>query len=123
MEKPANNAFDAKVFLAKVGAGKTILEFYKSQNIFQQGDVADTIFYIQKGKVKVTVLSELGKEAVVGILESGQFFGEGCMNGHKPRISTTTAMEDCVVTAITKDAMLAALHNEPTFSEMLWRIS
>ena len=69
--------------------------------MFEQGDVADTVFYLQKGKVKLTVLSEQGKEAVVAILGPGQFFGEGCMNGHKLRISTTTAMEDSVITSIT----------------------
>jgi CRP/FNR family transcriptional regulator, cyclic AMP receptor protein len=110
--------FNPQVFLAKVGAGKTILELKESQNVFAQGDVADAVFYIQKGKVKVTVLSDQGKEAVVGILGPGQFFGEGCMNGHKLRISTATAIENCVITAITKDAMLAALHDEPKFSEM-----
>src|SRR6202171_2483270 len=118
----ANNtnqaSFDPKVFLAKVGEGKTILEFSKDQVVFAQGDVADTIFYIQQGRVKVVVISEQGKEAVVGILEPGQFFGEGCMNGHSMRISTTTAMEQCLVTAITKTAMLETLHSEPTFSEM-----
>src|ERR1700675_2276291 len=118
MGKPANDEFDAKFFLGKVGAGKTILEFHKNQHVFEQGDVADTVFYIQKGKVKLTVLSEQGKEAVVAILEPGQFFGEGCMNGHSRRISTTTAMEDCLVTAIAKAAMLAALHDQPTFSEL-----
>jgi CRP-like cAMP-binding protein len=110
--------FNPQVFLAKVGAGKTILELKESQNVFAQGDVADAVFYIQKGKVKVTVLSDQGKEAVVGILGPGQFFGESCMNGHKLRISTATAIENCVITAITKDAMLAALHDEPKFSEM-----
>jgi CRP-like cAMP-binding protein len=110
--------FDSKMFLAKVGAGKKILAFHKNQHVFEQGDVADTVFYIQKGKVKLTVLSEQGKEAVVAILEPGQFFGEGCMNGHKLRISTTTAMEDSVITSIAKEAMLAALHDEPQFSEM-----
>jgi CRP/FNR family transcriptional regulator, cyclic AMP receptor protein len=79
---PANDEFDAKAFLAKVGTGKTILEFHKGERVFKQGDVADAVFYIQKGKVKLTVLSEQGKEAVVAILEPGQFFGEGCMNGH-----------------------------------------
>ena len=116
--KPANDEFDAKVFIAKVGAGKTILEFHKNQHVFEQGDIADTVFYIQKGEVKLTVLSEQGKEAVVAILGPGQFFGEGCMNGHKLRISTTTAMEDSVITSVTKEAMLAALHDEPKFSEM-----
>ena len=96
MGKPANIEFDPKAFLAKVGAGKTILQLEKNQHVFEQGDVADTVFYIQKGKVKLTVLSEQGKEAVVGILEPGQFFGEGCLNGHPLRIATTTAMEACV---------------------------
>ena len=118
MGKPANDVFDAKVFLAKVGAGKQVLEFHKNQHVFEQGDVADTVFYIQKGRVKLTVLSEQGKEAVVAILEPGQFFGEGCMNGHTLRIATTTAMENCVITSITKAAMIAALHDEPKFSEM-----
>jgi CRP/FNR family transcriptional regulator, cyclic AMP receptor protein len=118
MGKPANDEFDAKVFLGKVGTGKTILEFQKNQNVFEQGDIADTVFYIQKGKVKLTVLSEQGKEAVVAILEPGQFFGEGCMNGHARRIATTTAMEDCLITAITKTAMIGALHDEPKFSEL-----
>lgn len=111
-------AFDPKEFLAKVGDGKTILEVRKGQIVFAQGDAADTVFYVQKGRVKVVVISEQGKEAVVGILEPGQFFGEGCMNGHSVRIATTTAMEDCLLTAITKTAMLAALHDQPKFSEM-----
>jgi CRP/FNR family cyclic AMP-dependent transcriptional regulator len=81
--KPAS--FDPKVFLAKVGEGKTILEYRKDQIVFAQGDVAESIFYIQKGRVKVVVISEQGKEAVVGILEPGQFFAEGCMNGHTHR--------------------------------------
>jgi CRP/FNR family cyclic AMP-dependent transcriptional regulator len=117
MARAGKAVFDAQVFFANVGAGKTILEFQKHQNVFAQGDVADTVFYIQKGKLKVTVLSDQGKEAV-GILGPGQFCGEGCMNGHKLRISTATAMDDCVITALTKDAMLAALHDEPKFSEM-----
>jgi len=116
--KPTNASFDAQVFLAKMGAGKTILELNKDQNVFEQGDVADTIYYIQRGRIKLTVLSDQGKEAVVGILEPGQFFGEGCLNGHKLRISTTTAMETCLVTAITKPAMISALHDEPAFSEL-----
>lgn len=118
----ANNgtqaAFDPKAFLAIVGDGKTILEFHKDQIVFSQGDAADTVFYIQKGRVKVVVISEQGKEAVVGIFGAGQFFGEGCMNGHSVRIATTTAMENSLVTAITKTAMLAVLHDQPKFSEM-----
>jgi CRP/FNR family transcriptional regulator, cyclic AMP receptor protein len=116
--KLANNDFDPKAFLAKVGVGKTILKFEKNQHVFEQGDVADAVFYIQNGSVKLTVLSEQGKEAVVGILEQGQFFGEGCLNGHPLRIATTTAMEECVVTSITREAMIATLHNEAKFSEL-----
>ena len=118
MAKLANNDFDPKTFLAKVGTGKTILKFEKNQHVFEQGDVADAVFYIQKGSVKLTVLSEQGKEAVVGILEPGQFFGEGCLNGHPLRIATTAAMEECVITSITKEAMIAVIHDEPKFSEL-----
>jgi len=118
MSKPPKDRFDAQVFLAKVGVGKTILEFHKNQKVFEQGETADTVFYIQTGKVKLTVLSDQGKEAVVAILEPKQFFGEGCMNGHKLRISTAIAIEDCVITSITKAAMIATIHNEPKFSEL-----
>lgn len=118
MAKTNQRAFDPKAFLAKVGQGKTIVEYLKDQVVFAKGDVADTIYYIQRGRLKVVVISEQGKEAVVGILEPGQFFGEGCMNGHALRIATTAAMEACLVTVITKAAMLAALHSEPKFSEM-----
>jgi CRP/FNR family transcriptional regulator, cyclic AMP receptor protein len=111
-------AFDPRKFLAIMGEGKTILEFRKDQVVFAQGDTADAVFYIQKGRVKVVVISEQGKEAVVGIFGPGQFFGEGCMNGHSLRIATTTALEDCLVTAITKTAMVAVLHDQPKFSEM-----
>jgi CRP/FNR family cyclic AMP-dependent transcriptional regulator len=86
--KLANDGFDPKAFLAKVAAGKTILKLAKNKHVFGQGDVADPVFYIQKGRVKLTVLSEQGKEAVVGILEPGQFFGEGRLNGRPLRIAT-----------------------------------
>lgn len=118
MAKTNQRAFDPKAFLAKVGQGKAIVEYLKDQVVFAKGDVADTIYYIQRGRLKVVVISEQGKEAVVGILEPGQFFGEGCMNGHALRIATTAAMGACLVTVITKAAMLAALHSEPKFSEM-----
>ncbi|MEA2942442.1 MAG: hypothetical protein QOD09_2971 [Bradyrhizobium sp.] len=110
--------FDPVTFLGKVGAGKTILNYQRNQTVFEQGDVADTVFYLQKGRIKLTVISEQGKEAVIGILEPTQFFGEECLNGHPIRIAMTTAMEECVVTSITKAAMLAALHTEPKFSEL-----
>jgi CRP/FNR family cyclic AMP-dependent transcriptional regulator len=114
----AKAPFNVQIFLAKVGAGKSILELDKGQNIYEQGEVADTVYYIQKGKIKITVLSDQGKEAVVGVLEPSQFFGEGCMNGHRLRISTATTLEHCVITAITKSAMIATLHEEPIFSEL-----
>jgi CRP/FNR family cyclic AMP-dependent transcriptional regulator len=114
----AKAPFNVQIFLARVGAGKSILEFDKGQNIYEQGEVADTVYYIQKGKIKITVLSDQGKEAVVGVLEPSQFFGEGCMNGHRLRISTATTLEHCVITAITKSAMIATLHEEPIFSEL-----
>jgi CRP-like cAMP-binding protein len=110
--------FDPVTFLGKVGAGKTILNYQRNQTVFEQGDVADAVFYLQKGRIKLTVISEQGKEAVIGILEPTQFFGEECLNGHPIRIAMTTAIEECVVTSITKAAMLAALHTEPKFSEL-----
>lgn len=113
-----NGTFDPKSFLAKVGTGKSVLKLHKNQSVYAQGDVADTVFYIQKGKIKLTVTSDQGKEAVVAMMEPGQFFGEGCMNGHPLRIGTTAAMEDSVVTSITKQAMIAVLHDEPKFSEL-----
>src|ERR1700730_14223797 len=118
MREAAKHSFDPKAFLAKVGHGKAVLNFRRNQHIFEQGDVADTIFYIQTGKVKVTVVSDQGKVAVVGILEPGQFFGEGCLNGHPRRIATATAVDECTITAIAKEAMIATLHNEPQFSEL-----
>jgi CRP/FNR family transcriptional regulator, cyclic AMP receptor protein len=116
--KSGRDSFDPQNFLAKVGVGKTICKFKKGQTIFSQGEVADAVFYIQKGRVKVVVISEQGKEAVVGIMEAGQFFGEGCLYGHDLRIATTTAMEECLLTAIGKPTMIAVLHDEPTFSEL-----
>jgi CRP/FNR family cyclic AMP-dependent transcriptional regulator len=114
---PASNAaFNAKAFLGRPAAGKKIKTFEKGQEIFAQGEVANSVFYIQKGKVKVTVLSVQGKEAVVGILAQGQFFGEGCLDGVKLRTSTTHAMEECLLTSLTKDIMIATLNAEPKFS-------
>lgn len=96
--------------------GKKIEQYEKNQEIFTQGEIAETVFYIQRGKVKVTVLSEHGKEAVVGMLVQGQFFGEGCLRGTKLRTSTTRALEESLLTSITKTKMLATLNREPTFS-------
>jgi CRP/FNR family transcriptional regulator, cyclic AMP receptor protein len=108
--------FDSKSFLGRAGPGKTVERYGKNQKIFSQGEVADSVFYIQKGKVKITVLSEHGKEAVVGIVAEGQFFGEGCLEGAEVRAATSQAMEPCLITSITKSTMLATLGREPEFS-------
>ena len=107
--------FDPRAFLSRAGPGITIEKYPKNQKIFSQGDAADAVYFVQKGKVKITVLSEHGKEAVVGIVAEGHFFGEGCLEGAKIRGATSQAMEDCVITSITKSAMLTALR-EPKFS-------
>jgi CRP/FNR family cyclic AMP-dependent transcriptional regulator len=112
----SKGGFDPRAFLGRTAPGITIERCAKGQKIFSQGDVADAVFFIQKGKVKITVLSEHGKEAVVGIVAAGQFFGETCLEGTEIRTATTEAMEDCVITSITKTAMLATLAAEPKFS-------
>jgi CRP/FNR family transcriptional regulator, cyclic AMP receptor protein len=110
--------FDPKAFLAKVGEGTAISKYKKNQVVFSQGEVGDAVFYIQKGKIKLTVVSERGKEAVVGLLGSGHFFGEGCLNGHPLRVTTATAIDECLITRIAKAAMIATMHDEPKFSEL-----
>ena len=114
--QPAKGVFDPKAFLRRPDAGVAIEKYAKNQKIFSQGDVADAVFYLQRGKVKMTVLSEQGKEAVVGIVTEGHFFGENCLEGAALRTATSQAMEDCVITAIAKPAMIAALAREPKFS-------
>ena len=118
MSKRRKALFDPKLFLATAGEGKTISKYRKDQIVFSQGQVADAVFYIQQGKVKLTVVSEQGKEAVVAILEAGQFIGEGCLNGHPLRIATTRAVDECVITRVEKATMIATIHNEPEFSEL-----
>ena len=108
--------FDPKAFLGRAEPGRAIERYEKNQKIFSQGDIADTIFFIHKGKVKITVLSEHGKEAVVGLFAERQFFGEACLEGVVIRTTTSHAMENCLITSITKPAMLAALNSEPKFS-------
>ncbi|HEV8243754.1 MAG TPA: Crp/Fnr family transcriptional regulator [Nitrospirales bacterium] len=111
--------FDPQVFLTKVGEGRTIADYRKNQKVFSQGDPADAIFYIQKGKVKLTVVSKQGKEAVVGILGTDDFFGESCLSGRPVRMATATAMSACEIVRLEKQNMIRVLHNEPTFSELL----
>ena len=111
-------SFNSTSFLAKVGEGRSIREYRKGQVVFSQGDAGDAVFYVQKGKVKVTVVSEQGKEAVVAILGTDEFFGEGCLAGQMLRISTVTTMMDSVIMRLEKSAIVRVIHEEPIFSEM-----
>jgi CRP-like cAMP-binding protein len=111
--------FNPKSFLGKVGEGKTLLTFPKRQIIFSQGDEADAVFYFQEGKVKLSVVSPQGKEAIVAILECAAFFGESCLARQTVRAGTSTILEDSILVRIAKQAMIDALHNQPTFSMLL----
>jgi len=110
--------FTPAAFLAKAGNGKTIASYRKGQLVFAQTDAADAIFYIQKGKLKLTVVSKSGKEAVVALLGVGDFFGEGCLAGQLVRMSTATAMSDCAIMRLEKAGAVRVLHEEPAFSEL-----
>jgi CRP-like cAMP-binding protein len=118
MKRRRKLPFDPRAFLSKVNGGRTISDYRKNEIIFSQGDLADAVFYIQKGEIKLTVISEQGKEAVVGILGPDHFFGEGCLNGHTLRVTTATAIDQCLITRIPKAAMIATMHDEPEFSEL-----
>ena len=111
--------FDIKVFLAKANGGKTIVEYRTSESIFVQGDTANAIFYIKKGKVKLTVLSDEGKEAVVAILKEADFFGEGCLAGQQVRMATAVAISECSLMKLEKATVIRLLHEEPSFSETI----
>jgi CRP-like cAMP-binding protein len=113
-----NGVFDPAKFLAIIGSGRTIVRFDKNQIVFAQGDPVDDVFYIQKGKVKLTVVSEKGKEATIAILSTGDFFGEGCLAGQTVRMGSASVLTDCTVMRIEKNAMMQALHNEHAFSDM-----
>jgi CRP-like cAMP-binding protein len=105
--------FDPKVFLATVNGGRSISKYRMNQQVFSQGHFADAVFYIQKGKVKITVVSEQGKEAVVAVLGPGEFCGEGCLTGQPLRLATATAMTDCEIMRLEKATMIRVLHEEP----------
>ena len=110
--------FDPHAFLAKIGEGRKSMLFRQKQGIFAQGDAADAVFYVQTGKVKLTVVSKTGKEATIGILTDGDFFGEGGLAGQLLRMSSATAMTDCAILRIDKKAMMEALHREHEFSDL-----
>jgi CRP/FNR family transcriptional regulator, cyclic AMP receptor protein len=111
-------SFDPKAFLTSVGAGRTIHRLVKDHVVFLQGEVADAVFYIQKGKVKVSVVSEQGKEAVVAILGARDFFGEGCLAGQSLRMATVSTMTDAVISRLEKSAIVRMIHQEPAFSDV-----
>ncbi len=118
MATKSRPSFNPKSFLAMVGEGRGIGEYHKGEIVFSQGDPADAVFYIQSGKVKVTVVSEQGKEAVVAMLGTNDFFGEGCLAGQAQRIATVATMTDFVIVRLEKAAIVRVIHREPAFSEM-----
>jgi CRP/FNR family transcriptional regulator, cyclic AMP receptor protein len=112
------SSFDPRAFLARVGEGRNIGRYHKDQVIFSQGDPADAVFYIQSGKVKVTVVSEEGKEAVIAILGPDDFFGEGCLIGRTRCLSTVATVVESTILRLEKAAVVRLIHHEPAFSEM-----
>ena len=119
MKKKDDHSFDLKAFLAGPGKGRTLGDHAKNHKIFLQGDPADAIFYVQKGKIKLTVVSQQGKEAVVAILGAGDFFGEGCLAGQSLRMASATTMSDCSILRLEKAGVVHMLHEQPAFSELL----
>jgi CRP/FNR family cyclic AMP-dependent transcriptional regulator len=110
--------FDAHAFLISVGAGRVTKKYTARKTIFQQGDPADAVFYIEEGNVKLAVVSKQGKEAIVALLATGDFFGEGCLAGQHLHMASATAMSESIIARIEKDTMIGVLHNEPKLSEM-----
>ena len=118
MKRKGKVLFDPKVFLSKVNGGRTISNYRKDQIVYRQGDPADSVFFIQSGKVKKTVVSEQGKEAVVALPGTGDFFGEGCLTGQALRLATVSALTECVIVRITKADITRVIHDEPAFAEL-----
>ena len=118
MKRKAKQSFDPKVFLSKVNGGRAISDYRKNQIVYRQGEPADSVFYIQSGKVKKTVISEQGKEAVVALLATGDFFGEGCLTGQPLRLATVSAITGCVIVRIAKAEITRVIHKEFAFAEL-----
>src|SRR5580765_1280483 len=116
--KKKNGGFDPNTFLATIGEGRKILSVPKKKMIFAQGDRADAVFYVQKGKVRLTVVSKIGKEATIAIVSEGNFFGEGSLAGQVRRMGSAAAMTSCEVMRVDKKAMIQALHREHSLSDM-----
>jgi len=110
--------FNPKIFLTKLGEGRSIVNYQKNQLVFTQGDPADTVCYLRKGKLKITVVSSHGKEAVIGILGAGEFFGEGCLVGQPLRMATAMAISECSIMRLEKAGMIHVLQKEPEFSNL-----
>jgi CRP-like cAMP-binding protein len=121
MKRNSRPAFDLKVFLARAGKGRTLRNYQKNRKVFSQGDPADSLFYIQKGGVKLTVVSRQGKEAVVAILGGNDFFGEGCLAGQPRRMASATSMSHWSIMRLKKEHLIPVLHAEPTFTELFLR--
>ena len=118
MNGKAKLPFDPKEFLSKVNGGRVISDYRKDQTVYTQGEPADSVFYVQSGKVKATVISEQGKEAVVALLGAGDFFGEGCLTGQPLRLSTVSAMTESVIVRIAKADITSVIHKESAFAEL-----
>ena len=118
MARKKAQQFDPQFFLASAGAGRSVVQYEREQPIFRQGDAADAVFYIQKGKVRISVVSEQGKEGVIAILDPGGFFGEGCLAGQPLHMASAGAMTECAIVRIEKDTMIRELRDEPAFSQL-----
>ncbi len=118
MKKNVIQAFDPRAFLTRIETGKTTREYRNKETIFSQGDAADAVFFVKSGKVQLTVVSTRGKEAVIGVLEQGSFFGEGCLAGQPLRMSTASAIQPSSIVRVAKSTMVGVLHREPEFAEL-----
>jgi CRP-like cAMP-binding protein len=118
MNRKAKPPFDPQMFLSKVNGGRSVADYRKDKIVYRQGDPADSVFYIQSGKIKKTVISEQGKEAVVALLGPGDFFGEGCLTGQSLRLATVAAMTNSVIVQISKTDITRVIHEEPAFAEL-----
>ncbi|HVN81169.1 MAG TPA: Crp/Fnr family transcriptional regulator [Terriglobia bacterium] len=119
MVRKKNRAIDWEPFLAGISSGKTATEYGANSTIFSKGEAADSVFYLRRGKVKLAVTSQQGKEAIVAILGEGQFFGEGCLAGQSVRFATASAMTDCTLARVEKAMMARMLHEQHDASELL----
>src|SRR6202161_4588456 len=119
MKKKDKEQFDPKAFLAQTGTGRSLTDHAKNHTIFLQGEPADAIFYIHKGKIKLTVVSKQGKEAVVALLGAGDFFGEGCLAGQPLRMASASTMSECSIMRLEKTGVIHLLHDQPAFSEVM----